>query len=236
MTNISNNNDGVSPVVGVMLMLIIVIIIAAVVSAFSGGITESRSKIPQANIKTTFSVSGGMTITHAGGDAIPINDLVFIVQNGDGFGPNAQKSTTQVLNENLITDKDGNKVFSTGYVNGKTSFNPGDTLIISAENSTCYPLQPSISAALIGPTGTTTESHNPDTHCYQSSATYSGPDIPWDYKIYPITYPQPGYRANCNALWQLCFRNPNNIAKDFTFQVSDKDGNLISKSVVKITP
>lgn len=233
--NTQQDTDAVSPVIGIMLMLVIVIIIAAIVSAFAGGITDSTSKTPQAKIKTTFSISEGMRISHAGGDAIPLDDLVFVVQNGDGFGPNAQKSTTQVLNENLITDKDGNPVFTTSYISDKTSFNPGDTLVISAENCTCYPLQPSISEALIGPTGGDREGDTVDTHCYQYPLSYSGDYIPWDWQTYPITYPQPAYGANCPALWELCFRNPDNVGKVFTFQVSDKKGNLISKGEVKIT-
>jgi len=44
---ISNlKDDGVSPVVGVMLMLVVTIIIAAVVSAFSGGMMEGSEKSP----------------------------------------------------------------------------------------------------------------------------------------------------------------------------------------------
>jgi archaeal type IV pilus assembly protein PilA len=41
-----NGDDGVSPVVGVMLMLVVVIIIAAVVSGFAGGLVNGQQKSP----------------------------------------------------------------------------------------------------------------------------------------------------------------------------------------------
>jgi FlaG/FlaF family flagellin (archaellin) len=138
------NNDAVSPVVGIMLMLVVTIIIATIVSGFAGSLTESQSKTPQAKITATFSVSDGMTISHAGGEAIPLNDLVFTTQNGPGFGPNVEEISTQKLNPDLITDKDGNSVFSTGSTGGKSSFNPGDTFFISPDNCECSFLQPSI--------------------------------------------------------------------------------------------
>jgi archaeal type IV pilus assembly protein PilA len=215
----THTTRAVSPVVSVMLMLVVTIIIAAIVSAFAGGITSSQSKTPQAKISATFSVSGGMTITHSGGDAIPLNDLVFITQNGDGFGPNAQKVTTQKLDLSLIADKDGNQVFVTDRIAGKTSFNPGDTLYISAYNCTCSILQYSVSSPLF------TDTEQGDSpHCYESGN-------PWDWANHPLSY-----SGSCPGLWQLCFRNPNNVGKVFNLQTSDKDGNLISKTEVKIVP
>jgi archaeal type IV pilus assembly protein PilA len=216
MTNLHStyNPDAVSPVIGVMLMLVVVIIIAAIVSAFGGGLVSSQSKTPQATIKATFSVADGMTISHAGGDAIPYNNLVFIIKTGSGFGPNTESVSTQTLNTNLIADQEGTPVFLTGQITGKTSFKPGDTLIISAENSTCYPLQPAVSEALIGP------SHG-NTKCK-----------PW---WNPVTNPTT-YKGGCGAFWQLCFRNPDNVGKVFLLQTSDKNGNLISKTEVKIVP
>ena len=45
----------VSPVVGVMLMLVVTIIIAAIVTAFTGGITQTGDKTPQATLTGQFS-------------------------------------------------------------------------------------------------------------------------------------------------------------------------------------
>lgn len=46
-----NGEDGISPVVGVMLMLVVTIIIAAVVSAFAGGAVTGSQKSPNANVE-----------------------------------------------------------------------------------------------------------------------------------------------------------------------------------------
>jgi archaeal type IV pilus assembly protein PilA len=67
-----------------------------------------------------------------------------------------------------------------------------------------------------------------------TSTDYSTTGVHWDWVKYPTTYPEPGYTSSCTALWQLCFRNPDNVGKDFTLTISDKKGNLISKTDVKI--
>ncbi|WP_421909990.1 type IV pilin [Methanolacinia petrolearia] len=209
------NHEAVSPVIGIMLMLVVTIIIATVVSAFGSGLVDSQSKALQAKIGATFSVSQGMTITHDGGDAIPLDDLIFITNNGDGFGPNAQKVTTQQIDLNLITDKEGNPVFSTNSIGGKSSFNPGDTLYITPYNCTCSLLQYSVSAPLFENVG--------DSHCMSEGV--------WDWENYPTTYEG----NSCDALWKLCFKNPDNVGKVFIFKASDRDGNIISTCEVKIT-
>jgi len=223
------NNDAISPVVGIMLMLVVTIIIAAIVSGFAGGLTSSQSKAPQAKITATFSVSDGMTISHAGGEAIPLNDLIFTTWNGPGFGPNVQKVTTQQLKPSHITDKSGQAVFSTSSIGGKSSFNPGDTLFISPYNCTCPLLQPGVSEALIeGAEGT---------RCMLQK-DYGATKIWWDWKNYPTAYlqdVQDGYESDCMALWYLCFRNPDNVGKVFILQAGDRAGNIISTTEVKIT-
>jgi archaeal type IV pilus assembly protein PilA len=61
-------------------------------------------------------------------------------------------------------------------------------------------------------------------HCYDTNG-------PWDWQTSPLKY-----TGGCPALWQLCFRNPDNAGKVFTLQATDRKGNLISKADVKITP
>lgn len=56
-----NGEDGISPVVGVMLMLVVTIIIAAVVSAFAGGSVTGSQKAPNANME--FHIKNGGTIS-----------------------------------------------------------------------------------------------------------------------------------------------------------------------------
>jgi archaeal type IV pilus assembly protein PilA len=53
-----NCEDGVSPVVGVMLMLVVTIIIAAVVSGFAGGLINGQSKSPSLSMDVKIANTG----------------------------------------------------------------------------------------------------------------------------------------------------------------------------------
>jgi archaeal type IV pilus assembly protein PilA len=203
--------SAVSPVVGVMLMLVVTIIIAAVVSAFAGGVTSGQSKTPQANVKGTYSISDGMTITNAGGDSLPTKNLVFTIRDGPTFGPNLESSTAQNINMSTIYVSSGARgagpmrtIYGAFYM---TSFNPGDTVTIAAADTTCNILQP-----VVAPTDFTT---------YVRSDGY--------------TYNTSGGKGGQTAAWALCIRNQNNIGKSFSLEVSDNAGHTISKSDVLIT-
>jgi FlaG/FlaF family flagellin (archaellin) len=134
----------VSPVVGVMLMLVVTIIIAAVVSAYSGGITTSQKKIPQATIKGEFSISDGLRIHHAGGDPLPLNDMVFTIWDGPTFGTDAEEITKQTLDLKNMTDLSGNPVIFRDGTYNITSFKAGSVLMIDADQCNCDVLQPII--------------------------------------------------------------------------------------------
>lgn len=75
--------DAVSPVIGVMLMIVVTIIVAAVVSAFAGGLSEQQKKAPSAQIEVTLRTainSSGLStpqlvFTHKGGDPVTTRDL-----------------------------------------------------------------------------------------------------------------------------------------------------------------
>ena len=136
--------NGVSPVVGVMLMLIVVIIIAAIVSAFAGGAVSGVNKVPQATITAKFSVSNGLEIDHTGGDAIPLANTVFTIFDGPTFGPNLNLKTAQMLNYTQMADINNNTVESYQGAFNITAFTPGSALFISASNSACQNLQSNI--------------------------------------------------------------------------------------------
>jgi FlaG/FlaF family flagellin (archaellin) len=176
--------SAVSPVVGVMLMLVVTIIIAAIVSAFSGGLVSSQNKVPQATIQGQFSIANGMTISHAGGDPLATNDLVFTVRDSNLFGSNLEQKTAQVINMTLITDSNSTAVVdsTTGVIN-VPAYVTGATWYISPANIACSTLQPSV--------------------------------------------------ASVNSAW--CFNNTANIGKTFRLDVSDKKGDLISKTDVTIS-
>jgi FlaG/FlaF family flagellin (archaellin) len=219
--------DAVSPVVGVMLMIVVVIIIAAIVSAFAGSAMTESKKTPQANIKATFSTTGGMQIIHAGGDTIPTQDLVFELTLDPTFGSGLDAITTTVINRTIITDVNRSSLFNpvTGITLVDPSFKPGDTLFVNIHDSDCQYLQTAVapcnSAAVGG-------------HGFQGSpacgwtGTNSWYIVYWDGTKY--VYPE------TKAFWNLCFVNQNNIGKTFTLTVLDKrTTGVISKSTVTIT-
>ena len=142
-----NNENAVSPVVGVMLMLVVVIIIAAVVSAYAGGAVGGVKKVPQATITGKFSISNGLEIIHAGGDGLATADTVFIIRDGSMFGPNLEQKTAQVLNTSLIANSKGQYLNTGTGTLGFSSFMSGDSLYIDGFNATCPNLQPGVNAA-----------------------------------------------------------------------------------------
>lgn len=131
----------VSPVVGVMLMLVVVIIIASIVSAFAGGIVSSQKKAPQATFSGKFSLSDGFRISHDGGDSLAVAETLFVIRNGPTFGTGLEQRTAEPLNTSLIVNSQGNALNTT------TVITPGDTLFITAANSTCSLLQPDLNTA-----------------------------------------------------------------------------------------
>ena len=142
-----SNEEGVSPVVGVMLMLVVTIIIAAVVSASAGGTITGQKKVPQATITGKYSISNGLQIIHSGGDGLATYDTVFVVRNNQIFGQNVEQKSAQILNKTLITDSTGQFLDQGDGTSNVTSFMSGDVLYISAINSTCSFLQPGLASS-----------------------------------------------------------------------------------------
>lgn len=76
-------DDGVSPVVGVMLMLSVTIIIAAIVSSTAGGLSGTETKAPSAILEVRFYenrsygsfTAPAMTIEHVSGNPLQTKDL-----------------------------------------------------------------------------------------------------------------------------------------------------------------
>jgi FlaG/FlaF family flagellin (archaellin) len=138
-----NNEDAVSPVVGVMLMLVVTIIIAAVVSAFAGGLGSSQSRIPQVSISAEYSVSNGMMISHDGGDPLTIGDFKILIKPSKNFDSIESDAYVTVINQSLISD--GTKMWFDAK-GGRTvpRFASGDVAIISAINCSTENLAPSM--------------------------------------------------------------------------------------------
>ena len=72
-----NDNDAVSPVIGVILMVAITVILAAVIGTFVLGLGDQvQTTAPNGNFQFDYdSGSENLTVTHNGGDGIEANEL-----------------------------------------------------------------------------------------------------------------------------------------------------------------
>ncbi|MFB9811368.1 type IV pilin [Haloarcula sebkhae] len=79
-----NDDDAVSPVIGVILMVAITVILAAVIATFVLGLGDQVSNTaPQASFSTEYDSNvDEVAVTHDGGDSIKASNLVF---RGSGF-------------------------------------------------------------------------------------------------------------------------------------------------------
>lgn len=71
-----NGEDGISPVVGVMLMLVVTIIIAAVVSAFAGGAVGGSQKAPNANMEVHIKNGGTNSTSYFSMKVLGVSDPI----------------------------------------------------------------------------------------------------------------------------------------------------------------
>ena len=150
-----NPGRAVSPVVGVMLMLAITIMIAAIVSAFAGNAASTTAKTPQATIQATYSISGGMTIAHRGGDPVPVGTTTLYVRPTKSFGAMADKYAWHI-------DKDIVMANESVSWNSSRAFLPGDTVTISSAN---------LDRVQMREDGTTEESHSGTSLDFMASAS-----------------------------------------------------------------
>ncbi|MUV50753.1 type IV pilin [Haloarcula sp. CBA1122] len=91
-----NDDDAVSPVIGVILMVAITVILAAVIATFVLGLGDQVSNTaPQASFSTEYDSSaddnGQVTVTHDGGDSIKGSNLYI---RGSGIGGSSSDVTS----------------------------------------------------------------------------------------------------------------------------------------------
>lgn len=142
------DSDAVSPVIGVMLMLVVVIIIAAVVSAFAGGLSGSQEKSPIITFRGTFSQSDGLTIEHAGGDAIATATTNVMVRPSKTFG--SAEHLVWIVNKSSITNANGDESSQWIRTDGRTGtkhFAGGDIAYVLPPYHEYEYLQPGASAS-----------------------------------------------------------------------------------------
>ncbi|NMB78074.1 MAG: type IV pilin [Methanomicrobiales archaeon] len=125
------NDDGVSPVVGVMLMLAVTVMIAAIVSAAAGGLSESEKKAPSAILGVRFfsekdygsCAIPSMTIRHVSGNVLSTKDLQLVLYYRT---PSGVIIRGNISGQNTVTGDDDWSVFTGGKYCG--------VLFISDEN------------------------------------------------------------------------------------------------------
>ncbi len=102
--------DGVSPVIGVMLMLVVTIIIAAVVSAFATGFATEASSGPNAQLHFSQVVMTphyqGLEYEHMGGDVVDLRNLIVRIRTGNTHGEINYNS-----GYSMMTDGAGNYLY-----------------------------------------------------------------------------------------------------------------------------
>jgi len=94
-----NDDDAVSPVIGVILMVAITVILAAVIATFVLGLGDQVSNTaPQASFSTEYdSTNDWVEFTHDGGDSIKASNLIF---RGDIDNSNADGKDADVQSSN----------------------------------------------------------------------------------------------------------------------------------------
>jgi len=100
LTTIFTEDWAVSPVIGVILMVAITVILAAVIGAFVLGLGDQVSNnAPSASFEFNFNSTNDVTITHGGGDNIPVSTLTVTVDGDDAYA-DGTNGANWIVNEN----------------------------------------------------------------------------------------------------------------------------------------
>lgn len=143
LRNLRQRNDAVSPVIGVMLMLVVTIIIAGVVTAFTTGIVDTTSVVPNAyfdvNINIDESVTGDdyciMTIEHLGGDSIDTSELQIVTYYSytpaitDSYSKPVRSTKTTTVLSSVTPITESGPAAIVPYLADVGVGNPGDTTV-----------------------------------------------------------------------------------------------------------
>lgn len=103
-----NNEEAVSPVIGVILMVAITVILAAVIAAFVFGMAPP-AKAPSVQLRVTAD-TGNLTLTHNGGDSLILKDERITITNAvnntavDGITTIALRGNTPEFQNSTAVD------------------------------------------------------------------------------------------------------------------------------------
>jgi len=93
------NEDGVSPVIGVILMVAITVILAAVVAGFVFGAIDMPGATPTASISVDSATEDEIVLVHDGGDSLMYSDTSIVVTDDDN-------SQSVVMDDELNNEED----------------------------------------------------------------------------------------------------------------------------------
>ncbi|MFC6973974.1 type IV pilin N-terminal domain-containing protein [Halomicroarcula sp. GCM10025709] len=97
-----NDDDAVSPVIGVILMVAITVILAAVIASFVLGLgDQTQSATPQASFSFDYDTGSpnSLSVTHDGGDTIQASELYVRGQVASGTNVDAAWSDLSSITE-----------------------------------------------------------------------------------------------------------------------------------------
>jgi len=127
LKSLFDDDDAVSPVIGVILMVAITVILAAVIASFVLGLGQQNQNAPQASFSMDYDEGsndngeGMVTIKHNGGDSIPESEL-FV--RGTGFVDTSSESgISNPLDMTSAGSWDGS---TSGTASGESAIVSGD--------------------------------------------------------------------------------------------------------------
>jgi flagellin-like protein len=100
------DDEGVSPVIGVILMVAITVILAAVIAAFVLGIGDTDDPAPNANLEIDSTNSETVTLDHTSGDSIVVGDTELGV-SGAASGQEPLESASSISDVSDALDSVG---------------------------------------------------------------------------------------------------------------------------------
>jgi FlaG/FlaF family flagellin (archaellin) len=101
-----DRNATVSPVIGSILMIVLTLIVAAIVGSFTGGIVETKGKLPSVRLEVEFSQTGNLSMVHTAGDPIPLSQISLQLTPSQTFGSDAIKHS-RTIDKTKFQDKMG---------------------------------------------------------------------------------------------------------------------------------
>ena len=121
MMKFRENEDAVSPVIGVILMVAITVILAAVIAAFVFGMTGSMESTKVVSMQAKLD-DENITLTISGGPDLSSLQAINITMDGDPLDLDGKNSSVSIG----LTGHTGGKVNGTFKVGDMISFDKGD--------------------------------------------------------------------------------------------------------------